>query len=525
MTKKILVTEIIADEGISALASHGYEVVEKYDLTSQELIEIIGDYDALIVRSATTVDKALLQAGRKLKVVGRAGVTYDNIDIEAANDLDIIVCNAPTSNIVSAAEHTFALMLSCARKIPQANASMHVGKWDRNKFKGVELFGKTIALFGLGRVGGMVAERAVAFGMNVLAYDPYCNPERATTLGVTLENDFEKILSQADFVSIHLPLTPDTENMFSSNEFALLKTGVIFINTSRPAIIDMNSLADFVAARKIASCGIDVFDDEPTDTSPLHDLENAILTPHISALTKEAQIRSGVQIADCVWAGLEGSLVPTALTSGSTNTEMSRHIAPFIPASNMLGRFLSQIKGGVPSSVKVKMMGNLAELDPTALATSVLEGALSYKHAQCSTMQECSMFAERHGITISCKKTDVADEYSAGIEVEADDIKIAATVFGADKLPRIISIFDYKIDVAPSKHSLILEYDDKPGNCGIIGTILGQHNINISTMQIATSKDEKTALVFVNVSEDASDEVLQEIKDNINLKSLYSINL
>ncbi len=287
----------------------------------------------------------------------------------------------------------------------------------------------------------------------------------------------------------------------------------------------MNSLADFVAARKIASCGIDVFDDEPANTSPLHELDSAILTPHISALTKEAQVRSGVQIADYVWAGLEGSLVPTALTSVASNTEMSRHIAPFIPAANMLGRFLSQIKGNVPSSLKVKMMGNLAELDPTALATSVLEGALSYKHAQCSNMQECAMFAERHGISIKCKKTDVADEYSAGIEVEADDVRIAATVFGADKLPRIISIFDYKIDVAPSKHSLLLEYADKPGNCGIIGTILGQHNINISTMQIATSKDEKNALVFVNVSSEVSEDILQEFREKIDLKSLYTINL
>lgn len=525
MTKKILVTEIIADEGIDLLKSHGYEVEVKTDLSHEEIVSIIPDYDALIVRSATHVDKALLDAGKKLKVVGRAGVTYDNIDIEAANALDIIVCNAPTSNIVSAAEHTFALMLSCARKVAQANQSMHEGKWDRNKFKGVELFGKTLALFGLGRVGGMVAERATAFGMNVLACDPYCNPERATTLGVTLDNDIDSVLEKADFVSIHLPLTPDTTSMFGPNEFAKMKTGAIFINTSRPAILDMASLADFVAARKIASCGIDVFDNEPALTSPLHELDNAILTPHISALTQEAQVRSGIQIADCVWAGLEGSLVPTALTATGGNSEMSRHIAPFIPAANMLGRIVSQIKGGVPSNINVKMMGNLAELDPTSLATSVLEGVLSYSHAQCATMQECSMFAERHGISIKCKKTDVADEYSAGIEVIADDIRIAATVFGTEKLPRIISIFDYKIDVAPSKHSLLLEYVDKPGNCGKIGTLLGDHGINISTMQIANTRDEKTALVYVNIDKSASDEILEELRDLIDLKSLYRIEL
>lgn len=525
MTQKILITEVIANEGINALKSHGYDVDVRLGLSDDELADAISDYDALIVRSATHVTRHLMECGKNLKVIGRAGVTVDNIDIEAANDLDIIVCNAPTSNIVSAAEHTFALMLSCARCVPQANRSMHEHLWSREDFKGVELFGKTLAIFGLGRVGGMVAERAVAFGMKVIAYDPYCNPERATTLGVTLEPNIKNILPAADFVSIHLPVTPDTTGMFGAEEFSIMKTGAIFINTSRPAIIDMNSLADFVAARKIASCGVDVFDDEPALDSPLHELDRAVLTPHISALTTEAQVRSGVQIADYVWAGLEGSLVPTALSASGNNSELSRHIAPFIPAANMIGRMVSQILGSVPSKVSVKMMGNLAELEPTALVTSVLEGVLSYKHAQCSTMQEARKFAERHGVSVELNRTDIAGEYSAGIEIDADGLRVAATVFGAEKLPRIISILDYKIDVAPAKHSLIFEYDDKPGNCGLIGTILGNHKINITTMQIATSSDDKTALVYVNVGSGITEEIIEEFRENIELKSLYSINL
>lgn len=525
MPAKILVTEVIAQEGLDSLKSKGYEVDVRLNLDDASLKEIIGDYDALIVRSATSVNRALLRAGKKLKVVGRAGVTTDNIDIEAANDLDIIVCNAPTSNIVSAAEHTFALLLSCARKVPQANQSMHEAKWNREKFKGVELYAKTIALFGLGRVGGMVAERASAFGMRVLAYDPYCNPERATQLGVTLINDLDSILEQADFISIHLPVTKTTEGMFGPEEFSKMKTGVIFVNTSRPAIIDMKSLSDFVAARKIAACGVDVFDDEPCHDSPLHSLENAVLTPHISALTKEAQVRSGVQIADYVWAGLEGSLVPTALTATGSGAEMSRHVAPFIPAANMLGRMVSQIKGSVPRNVKVKMMGNLAELDPTALVASVLEGMLASKRAQCATMLEAKRYANRHGVNIECAKTDIADEYAAGIEIDADGIRIASTVFGTEKLPRITSILDYKIDVAPTKNALVFEYDDMPGVCGIIGTVLGNHDINISTMQIATSEDDSTALVYVNVGEEIPDEIIDEFQDRINLKNLFKINL
>ena len=525
MQLRILVTEVIAEEGLASLRSRGYDVDVKLGLSKAQLMAAIPAYDALIVRSATHVDRALLQAGSRLKVVGRAGVTTDNIDIEAANDLDIIVCNAPTSNIVSAAEHTFALMLSCARKVPQANETMHKNEWKRDNFKGVELYSKTLALFGLGRVGGMVAERASAFGMRVLAYDPYCNPERATQLGVKLMNDMDEILSQADFVSIHLPVTSTTENMFGAEEFSKMKTGVIFVNTSRPAIVDMNSLADFVAARKILSCGVDVFDEEPCQDSPLHSLDNAIITPHISALTEEAQVRSGVQIADYVWAGLEGSLVPTALTASGSGSEMSRHVAPFIPAANMLGRMVAQIKGSVPRNVKVKMMGNLAELDPTALVASVLEGMLASKHAQCATMLEARRYAERHGVDIDCTKTDVADEYASGIEIAADGICIAATVFGAEKLPRIISILGYKIDVATTKHALVFEYADQPGICGKIGTVLGSHNINISTMQIATSKDDSTALVYVNVAEAVDDDVLEEFRNLIDLKNLFRISL
>ena len=525
MTKKILITEVVAAECISILKSKGYEVDCAFDKNHDELLKIVGDYDAMIVRSATLVDRALLQAGKRLKVVGRAGVTVDNIDIEAANDLDVIVCNAPTSNIVSAAEHAFALMLCAARKIAQANESMHDHKWERNSFKGVELYGKTLAIFGLGRVGTMVAERALAFGMNVLANDPYCNPERASSLGVKLENNMQKILKKADFISVHLPLTPDTTNMFTSEEFSECKTGVIFINTSRPAIVDTNALADFVAAKKIAMCCVDVFETEPCFDSPLHELENAILTPHISALTHEAQVRSGTQIAGYVFNGLEGSLVPTALSATSKNLELSRHVAPFLPAANMLGRIVAQINGRLPRKVCVKLMGNLSELDPSAIVTSVLEGILSYKHAQCTTLKEAKMFAERHGVEIECNKTDVAGEYSAGIEINADGICVASTVFGAEKLPRIISILGYKIDCAPAKHSLVFEYPDRPGNCGIIGTVLGAHGINISTMQIATSEDDTKALVYVNVGQSVDEEVLSEIEEKIDLKNMFAINL
>lgn len=525
MAQRVLVTEKIADEGIEALKMRGYDVDVQLNLSQDDLIAIIPHYDAMIVRSQTIVDETLLSAAKNLKIIGRAGVTVDNIDIEAANEKDIIVCNAPTSNVVSTAEHTFALMLSCARKVAQANESVHDHKWDREDFMGVELYAKTLALFGLGRVGSMVAERAVAFGMHVVVYDPYCNPERATQLGVTLVNDMDKVLAQADFISIHLPVNQNTKGMFGPEEFSKMKTGVIFINTSRPAIIDMNSLADFVAARKIASCGVDVFDTEPCYDSPLHELDAAILTPHISALTTEAQIRSGIQIADYIWAGLEGSLVPTALTSVGNSMELSRHIAPYIPAANILGRMVTQINGTVPHIVKVKMMGNLAELDPTALLASVLEGMLNSNHAQCSTMLEVKRYGERHGIDISCSQTDIAGEYQGGIEVDGDGIKISTTVFGADSLPRITSLLGYKIDVVPSKNSIVYECEDQVGFFGKIGTILGEHGINISTMQIANSSDETKSLLYMNIDKPVDEDVIEEMRSSLDFIQLHQISL
>ena len=332
MSKKVLVAEEIAQEGIDSLRSRGYEVDVMLDLTHDQLIDAISPYAGLRVRSATTVDEALLDAAPNLEIVGRAGVTLDNIDIQAANDRGVIVCNAPTSNVISAAEHTMALLLAAARHLPQANASLHEGQWNRRQFTGTELYGKTLAIFGLGRIGSLVAERAAAFGMDVIAYDPYCSPERAAQLDVTISDDIDDVISRADFITMHLPRTSDTLGMFGPREFAKMKNGVILINAARGGIFDEASLADFVAAGKVAACGIDIFTEEPCTSGPLHELDNAILTPHISALTEEAQVRAGEQIAEYVWAGLEGSIVPTAVNSSTLPPEVIDAVRPYAPA-------------------------------------------------------------------------------------------------------------------------------------------------------------------------------------------------
>lgn len=525
MSSKILVTERIAQEGIDILESKGYEVDVKLDLTEDELKSVIAPYDALIVRSATKVTEDLLDSADNLKIVGRAGVTVDNIDLDACANHDVIVCNAPTSNIVSAAEHTMALMLAAARKVPQANASLHDGKWERHKFMGCELYGKTLAIFGLGRVGSAVAERAHAFGMNVVAYDPYCSPDRAAELDVELYDSMEDIIPIADFISVHLPRTADTVGMFGADEFAAMKNGVILVNSARGGIYDVDSLADFVAAGKIAAAAIDIFEEEPCVSGPLHELENVILTPHISAVTKEAQILAGQQIAEYVWAGLEGSIVPTAINSTILPPEVIDEVRPYIPACKMMGRMASKILGHMPKKLQISLNGDISSSSYEPLVAGLIDGVISYKQAKTITISSALSLAERHGISIEASSKESAGEYASSVSIKADDVTLAATLFGLDQRPRIISIQDYKIDIEPAKQSLIFEYVDGPGRIGTIGGILGDSGINITTMQIGTNPDEKCALVYINVEGEVSDEVMEKLKNAIDLKSLHYITL
>lgn len=522
--KKVLVTEKIADVALETLEAKGYQVDVKLDLSPQALAEAIADYDALIVRSATNVTADILDAAQNLKIIGRAGVTVDNIDIEAATERDIIVCNAPVSNIVTAAEHTFALLLACARNVCQANASMHAGQWERAPFTGVELYEKTLAIFGLGRIGGLVAERARAFGMNVVGHDPYCSPERAQALGVTLLEDVDEICAIADFISVHLPLTEDTHHMFGPQQFAQMKDGVIVVNTARPGIVDQKALADFLAAGKVRSCGIDVFEEEPCTMSPLHEFPNAILTPHIAAVTYEAQHRAGAQIAEYVWEGLEGSIVPTAINISPLPPDVVDLVGPYAPACQMMGRILTQINGEMPKVLKIEACGLLAQSDIRVLIAGLMDGLLSYRRVGSITPANAEAVAARHGIKLDVALQPDAEEYASSVRAMADGTEVAATVFGISQAPRIVSLMGYKIDMVPSKSSLLLRYEDAPGRIGVIGTLLGNADVNITTMQIGVSPDG-SALVFVNVTGEVSDKLLRQLREAIPGLDLWRLAL
>ena len=526
MTKKVLVTEKLAQAGLDRLAEKGLQVDVKLKMSTDELIEAIPDYDALVVRSATHVTREVIAAASKLRIIGRAGVGVDNVDVEAATEAGIIVCNAPTSNIVSAAEQTMCLMLACARNTAQANASMHAGEWSRGKFCGSELYEKTLAIFGLGRIGGLVAERARAFGMHLVGYDPYCSPERAEQLGVALYDNMEELLPLADFITVHLPKTDETIGMFGPEQYAAMKDGVILVNVARGGIYNIDSLADFLAAGKIGAAGIDVFEDEPCTQSPLHEFPNAILTPHLGAYTYEAQRRAGVQIADYIAAGLEGSVVPTALNMAPVPPEVMDAVGPYVPACQMMGSMLAQIDGEIPQFLKLTTAGALAHADASILVAGTLKGILSYQSTATVTPVNADAVAKRHGIKVETLSSPDAGGYASTVSVVADGTEVACTLAGEAQAARLVSLFGYQLDIAPAGQSLVFEYVDAPGRVGTIGTILGEAGINITTMQIATLPGEQCALVYMNVEGDVDDDVLSKLRAGLgDLKNLWYVKL
>lgn len=527
MQKRVLITEEIDPAGISVLKTRGLDVDIKIGLSEEDLAACIGDYDGLIVRSHTQVTRNVIEAaGDRLKIIGRAGVSVDNIDLEGATERGIIVCNAPNSNIMSAAEHAMALILSCARNVPQANASMHEGQWNPGAFKGCELYEKTLAIFGLGRVGGLVAQRAASFGMNLVGYDPYCSKERAATLGVEMYEDIQDLLPLADFITVHMPKTAETANMFGPEQFAAMKDGVIIVNVSRDGIFDEKSMADFIAAEKIAAVGFDVLENEPCETSPLHEFENAILTPHIGAVTVEAQRRAGVQIATFVAQGLAGSLVPTAVNMSHVPPEVMDKFGPYLTAARMMGRIISQIEPDMPRKLTLTARGTLASADTNIILASALKGILAYKNVGSVTGSNAEAVAQRHGIEATCASHVNAFGYDSSLSLETAENSIACTLYGTDRPARVISLFGYSFDIEPAAQSIILRYVDAPGRMGVIGTILGRAGVNITTMQIGKREDSESAVVYLNIEGDVSDNVLEELRASIDgLQDLWYVKL
>jgi D-3-phosphoglycerate dehydrogenase len=526
---KVLATEKISVEALNLLEDAGYGVDVRMGLSTEELKQIIPEYSGLIVRGATRVPREVIEAATRLKVIGRAGIGVDNIDMAAATEHGIIVCNAPTSNVVSAAEQTMALMLSVARNTPQANASMHAGKWERFDFIGTELLDKTLAIIGLGRIGSLVAERAAAFGMKLIGYDPYCSPERAAHLGVTLYETIDEVLPLADFITIHLPKTKETIGMFGPEQYAAMKDGSYIINTARGSILNVDSLADFIAAGKLAGAAIDVYAKEPCTDSPLREFDNVILTPHLGAQTVEAQKRAGVQIANYVLCGLEGRMVPTALNMAPTPPEVMEAVGPYIPACQMAGAVIAQLAREGVSSLQVMVNGPLATYDVHVLATAALRAIFAESSDDPVNFVNADYIADQRDVEVTVDQDVASGEYANTIHLTArageQVIQISVTISGPNQVPRIVSILGHDIDLVPSENVMMLNYPDQPGQLGTIGTITGSHDINISTMQLSNTGEDGNALVLMNLDKPVPEEVRAEIEQAVHPEDAWYLTL
>lgn len=514
--QKVLVKDKIADAGIEMLKKE-FDVDVKTDWSQDDMKKHIKDYDAVIVRSAAKITADIIDASEHLKVIGRAGIGLDNVDVEAATKKGIIVCNAPQSNIISAAEHTIAILLAQARNIPQANTTLKAGEWNRSKYKGVELYGKTLGIVGLGRIGSLVAERARGFGMRVIAYDPYVAADKFDQLNVEIVLDLEDLLKQSDFISIHLPKNKETKGAIGAKEFKHMKDGVRVINAARGGIVDEAALADALKSGKVGGAALDVFENEPPADSPLFAYEQVVVTPHLGASTTEAQDKAGVMIAEAVIAGLKGEFVPTAVNIAASPAGMDEEVKPYISLAETLGKIYTSInKDKKMGSVDIEYGGELAGHGVEILNVAVLKGLFApVVHEPVTYVNAPTMAKERH-IEVREIKNQKGREGGGYIKVSAQAGKshtlyAMGALGGLKNEPRIIDIGGFELDIKPEKYMVFFQYLDKPGVIGAIGTLMGKNNINIGLAQVGLSAERKEALMVMTVDQPVPDEVMDEL--------------
>ena len=523
---KVLVSDQISELGVAKLREKALVDV-KTDLTPEELINIIPEYDALVVRSSTKVTRPVLEAGTNLKVVGRAGVGIDNIDVEAATERGIIVINAPEGNTISAAEHAIAMMTSLARNIPAASCSMKAGEWKRNKFMGVELYKKTLGVVGIGRIGSEVIKRAKAMEMDILAYDPYISAERAEKLGVTLTS-LEEIYRKADFITLHTPLTKATKHMISSKELAIMKDGVRLINCARGGLIDEMALYDAVKSGKVAGAALDVFEEEPVTCNPICELANVIVTPHLGASTEEAQVNVAVQVAEQVANALSGEPLTSAVNVPVIPSDTLADVKPFIPLMRTLGSFYTQVFNGQVEAVDILYSGEIANYPVAPLTTSFLIGLLSVILHETINYVNAPVIAKQRGIKVREVVSKTVDNFTnlitVSIKTSEGTRMISGTLFNKDDI-RIVQIGKYNIEVVPSRYMLVTTYIDMPGVIGRFGITLGENNINIAGMQVGRQSSGGEAVMGIQVDSPVPEEVLAKLQELDAILSIKFVKL
>ncbi|MBI4682467.1 MAG: phosphoglycerate dehydrogenase [Nitrospirae bacterium] len=524
---KVLVSDNISDKGVKILEKAGLEVDVKTGRTPEELKKDIGKYDALIVRSATKATADIISAARKLKVIGRAGSGLDNVDKIAATKQGIVVMNTPGGNTITTAEHTVALLLSMARKIPQATASMKQGKWEKKKFMGVELYNKTLGIIGLGNIGSHVAKMAQGMGMKVITYDPYLSEEKAKTLGVEIVN-LNELFKEADFITNHIPLTNETRGLISEKSIAKMKKGVMIINASRGGVVDEKALYDALKSGKVAAAALDVFEKEPPAESPLFELDNFICTPHLGASTEDAQENVAIAVSNQIVDYLLYGTIRNAVNFPSVSADVLPVLQPYINLAERLGGFISQNFDGSMEEIIIEYKGTVTELDLETVTIAVLKGILTPILEETVNYINAPLIAKERGIEVKETTTDDAGNYHSMMVVTVRSGKKESTVSGVlhgKKEPRIISVDDFAVEIIPEGELLVLSNNDKPGVIGNIGTLLGKNEINIARMHFGRADRGGKAISVVTVDAPVSKDILSKIKKLPNVLSLNHIHL
>ena len=516
---KVLVKEKVGDSGVKLLEEH-FDVDLGIDWSNEELAEKIGAYHGILIRSATKMTAELIDAAENLRVIGRAGVGVDNVDVEAATRRGIVVANAPQSNVVTAAEHTMALLLALARNIPQAYASLTSGKWERSKFSGVELYEKTLGILGFGRIGQLVAARARGFGMRVLAFDPFVSAERYRELGVEKAENSEEIYAQADFITVHLPKTPETAGWVNAEAFAKMRDGVRILNVARGGLIDDAALKDALDSGKVGGAALDVFPSEPITDYPLFQgYPQVVVTPHLGASTAEATDRAGYQSAEQVVAALTGGVVSTAVNIPSVGAEDMEVLGPFLPLARRLGRLaMSLAEGSSVERIEAAFMGRIADFDTRLLTLAVISGALEGRTEEQVNLVNAPSMAQQRGIVVEEKSVTEAQDFNELIRVTVvaggEKVAVAGTGIGPNRVPHLVEVQGRRLTIELTPHVAVFRYADLPGMIGRVGTIFGSHGINISSAAVGHTPDkdeQRLAAMVVTTDAQVPAEVVQEI--------------
>jgi len=522
MSKRIVVAEEIAEAGLDRLRSAGFIVDVQLDKSAGDLHTILDGAHALIVRSATMVDAAMLAAGKQLVVVARAGVGLDNIDVEAATKQGVMVVNAPQSNVLSAAEHTMALILSIARNVPQAHSALTAGRWERSKWEGIELAGKTLGILGLGRIGTLVAQRARAFDMRLVAYDPYVSAERGRELGVEMTT-LERVVEQSDVLTIHLPKNKETTGIINADMLKRAKRSLRIVNVARGGIADEADLAEALRNGTIAGAALDVFTKEPVTDSPLFGLGNIVVTPHLGASTREAQDRAGEVVADMVQLALNGDFVPFAvnLEAGDANETLK----PFVPLADRIGRVFASLIESTPSTIEISTTGEIGGYDPGLITISALKGMLSVWSTDQVSLVNAPSMARNLNITVEslASTTTTHRDYVNLITLRSGDRNISATLTGRRREARIVMIDHHLTDIPPSEHMLVVKNDDQPGAIGRVASALGNAGINIANMDVGSSETVGSALMCIATTTAVPLDVLQHLRTLEGISSVVSV--